>query len=82
MIILAITTSLVCFQLLQELVQGDMAAADAFAASSTNADNDFSLSEEEGSDDDVSLASDLDDEEMAEVEERAKQLKQACVSEK
>ncbi|XP_070623070.1 pre-rRNA 2'-O-ribose RNA methyltransferase FTSJ3 [Erythrolamprus reginae] len=69
-------------QLLHELVQGDMAAADAFVASSTNADNDFSLSEEEGSDDDVSLASDLDDEEMTEVEERAKQLKQACVSKK
>ncbi|XP_013924548.1 PREDICTED: pre-rRNA processing protein FTSJ3 [Thamnophis sirtalis] len=69
-------------QLLHELVQGDMAAADAFVESSTNADNDFSLSEEGGSDDDVSLASDLDDDELAEIEERAKQLKQACVSEK
>ncbi|KAG8140030.1 hypothetical protein E2320_002758 [Naja naja] len=67
-------------QLLHELVQGDMAAADAFVASSTNVDNDLSLSEEGGSDDDVSLASDLDDEEMAEIEERAKQLKQACAS--
>uniref|UniRef100_T1DL74 pre-rRNA processing protein FTSJ3 n=1 Tax=Crotalus horridus TaxID=35024 RepID=T1DL74_CROHD len=69
-------------QLLHELVQGDMAAADAFVASSANADDDLSLSEEGGSDNDVSLASDLDDEEMAEVEERAKQLKQACVSER
>ncbi|ETE70100.1 putative rRNA methyltransferase 3 [Ophiophagus hannah] len=67
-------------QLLHELVQGDMAAADAFVASSTNIDNDLSLSEEGGSDDDVSLASDLDDEEMAEIEERAKQLKQASAS--
>lgn len=77
-----ITIPLVYFQLLHELVQGDMAAADAFVASSANADNDLSLSEEGGSDNDVSLASDLDDEEMAEVEERAKQLKQACVSER
>ncbi|XP_063156791.1 pre-rRNA 2'-O-ribose RNA methyltransferase FTSJ3 [Candoia aspera] len=69
-------------QLLHELVQGDMAAADAFVASSGNADSDLSLSEEGGSDDDVSLASELDDEEMAEVEERARQLKQACVPER
>ncbi|XP_007429240.1 pre-rRNA processing protein FTSJ3 [Python bivittatus] len=69
-------------QLLHELVQGDMAAADAFVASSGNADSDLSLSEEGGSEDDVSVASELDDEEMAEVEERARQLKQARVPER
>ncbi|XP_015284589.1 PREDICTED: pre-rRNA processing protein FTSJ3 [Gekko japonicus] len=65
-------------QLLHEVVQGDMAAADSFVATTTGRD-DLSLSEGEESGDDVSLASELDDEELAEVEERASKLKSARV---
>ncbi|XP_060112102.1 pre-rRNA 2'-O-ribose RNA methyltransferase FTSJ3 [Heteronotia binoei] len=64
-------------QLLHEMVQGDMAAADSFVETTTGVD-DLSLSEGEESGDDVSLASELDDEELAEVEERASQLKPPC----
>nr|XP_056720617.1 pre-rRNA 2'-O-ribose RNA methyltransferase FTSJ3 [Euleptes europaea] len=62
-------------QLLHEVVQGDMAAADSFVATTMGTD-DLSLSEEDESDD-VSLASELDDEELAEVEERASRLRSA-----
>ncbi|XP_054851625.1 pre-rRNA 2'-O-ribose RNA methyltransferase FTSJ3 [Eublepharis macularius] len=63
-------------QLLHEVVQGDMTAADSFVATATATD-DLSLSEGEESGDDISLASELDDEELAEVEEKAHQLKSA-----
>ncbi|KAJ6658210.1 hypothetical protein lerEdw1_001477 [Lerista edwardsae] len=66
-------------QLLHEVAQGDMAAADTFAATEMDAGNDLSLSEGEESDDDVSLASDLDEEELAEAEKQSSQLKQARV---
>ncbi|XP_062994818.1 pre-rRNA 2'-O-ribose RNA methyltransferase FTSJ3 [Elgaria multicarinata webbii] len=69
-------------QLLHEVIQGDMAAADSFVATAAGADHDLSLSEGEDSDDDVSLASELDDQEMAEVEERSSQLKRARVPER
>ncbi|XP_077169990.1 pre-rRNA 2'-O-ribose RNA methyltransferase FTSJ3 [Paroedura picta] len=64
-------------QLLHEVAQGDMAAADSFVASAAGPD-DLSLSEGDESGDDVSLASELDDEELAEVEERANRLREAC----
>ncbi|XP_062840225.1 pre-rRNA 2'-O-ribose RNA methyltransferase FTSJ3 [Anolis carolinensis] len=66
-------------QLLHDVTKGDMAAADTFVATEGNAENDFSLSEGEDSDDDVSLASELDDEEIAEVEERSSQMQRANV---
>ncbi|XP_048373787.1 pre-rRNA 2'-O-ribose RNA methyltransferase FTSJ3 [Sphaerodactylus townsendi] len=59
-------------QLLHEVVQGDMAAADTFVADMLGTD-DLSLSEGEESDN-ISLASELDEEELAEVEERANRL--------
>lgn len=55
-----------------------MAAADTFAATEMDAGNDLSLSEGEESDD-VSLASDLDEEELAEAEKQSSQLKQTQV---
>ncbi|XP_061446186.1 pre-rRNA 2'-O-ribose RNA methyltransferase FTSJ3 [Rhineura floridana] len=65
-------------QLLHAVVQGDMAAADSFVATVADADNDLSLSEGgDSDDDDVSLASELDGEEMAEAEERSSQMKLA-----
>uniref|UniRef100_A0A6J0T2S0 pre-rRNA processing protein FTSJ3 n=1 Tax=Pogona vitticeps TaxID=103695 RepID=A0A6J0T2S0_9SAUR len=67
-------------QLLHEVAQGDMAAADSFVATTADGDHDLSLSEGGESDnDDVSLASELDDDEMAEVEQRSSQMKQARV---
>uniref|UniRef100_A0A803T0S3 FtsJ RNA 2'-O-methyltransferase 3 n=1 Tax=Anolis carolinensis TaxID=28377 RepID=A0A803T0S3_ANOCA len=69
-------------QLLHDVTKGDMAAADTFVATEGNAENDFSLSEGEDSDDDVSLASELDDEEIAEVEERSSQMQRANVQDK
>ncbi|XP_066483738.1 pre-rRNA 2'-O-ribose RNA methyltransferase FTSJ3 [Tiliqua scincoides] len=69
-------------QLLHEVTQGDMAAADTFVAAEMDAGNDLSLSEGEESDDDVSLASELDEEELAEAEKRSSQLKQAHVPKK
>ncbi|KAJ7313619.1 hypothetical protein JRQ81_005165 [Phrynocephalus forsythii] len=67
-------------QLLHKVAEGDMAAADTFVATIAGGDHDLSLSEGEESDgDDVSLASELDDEEMAEVEQRSSQMKQARV---
>ncbi|KAH0626823.1 hypothetical protein JD844_002063 [Phrynosoma platyrhinos] len=68
-------------QLLHEVAEGDMAAADTFVATEANAEDDFSLSEGGDSDDDVSLASELDDEEMAEVEKRSNQMQRASVPE-
>uniref|UniRef100_A0A665WIC2 pre-rRNA processing protein FTSJ3 n=1 Tax=Echeneis naucrates TaxID=173247 RepID=A0A665WIC2_ECHNA len=60
-------------------VTGDMQAADALV----DEDDDFHLSEEEDDDDDeadkMSLASDLDEEDLAEVEQREKELKKKCV---
>ncbi|KAF7239199.1 pre-rRNA 2'-O-ribose RNA methyltransferase FTSJ3 [Varanus komodoensis] len=70
-------------QLLHEVVQGDMAAADTFVETAASADNDLSLSEgDSDDDDDVSLASELDEEEMAEVEERSSQMKRARAPER
>ncbi|XP_042332838.1 pre-rRNA 2'-O-ribose RNA methyltransferase FTSJ3 [Sceloporus undulatus] len=68
-------------QLLHEVAEGNMAAADTFVATEANAEDDFSLSEGGDSDDDVSLASELDDEEMAEVEKRSNQMQRANVPE-
>lgn len=59
-----------------------MAAADTFVAAEMDAGNDLSLSEAEESDDDVSLASELDEEELAEAEKRSSQLKEARIPKK
>uniref|UniRef100_A0A665WIS0 pre-rRNA processing protein FTSJ3 n=1 Tax=Echeneis naucrates TaxID=173247 RepID=A0A665WIS0_ECHNA len=62
-------------QVLDDMSKGDMQAADALV----DEDDDFHLSEEEDDDDDeadkMSLASDLDEEDLAEVEQREKELK-------
>lgn len=58
-------------QLLADISKGDMKAADALA----EGDDDLHLSEEEDDEaDKMSLASDLDDEDLEEVEQRQKEL--------
>ncbi|XP_029355919.1 pre-rRNA 2'-O-ribose RNA methyltransferase FTSJ3 isoform X2 [Echeneis naucrates] len=69
-------------QVLDDMSKGDMQAADALV----DEDDDFHLSEEEDDDDDeadkMSLASDLDEEDLAEVEQREKELKKKAPKKK
>uniref|UniRef100_A0A667WPF9 pre-rRNA processing protein FTSJ3 n=1 Tax=Myripristis murdjan TaxID=586833 RepID=A0A667WPF9_9TELE len=55
---------------LAEISKGDMQGADALA----DGEEDFHFSEEEDDDDKMSLASDLDDEDLEEVEQRQEEL--------
>ncbi|XP_054137665.1 pre-rRNA 2'-O-ribose RNA methyltransferase FTSJ3 [Melozone crissalis] len=59
--------------LLDELSRGDMASADALLEISPG-DDDIYVSDREEEDDDVSLASDLDPEELLEIEARQRKL--------
>ncbi|XP_064589640.1 pre-rRNA 2'-O-ribose RNA methyltransferase FTSJ3 [Zonotrichia leucophrys gambelii] len=59
--------------LLDELSRGDMASADALLEISPG-DDDIYVSDHEEEDDDVSLASDLDPEELLEIEARQRKL--------
>lgn len=59
-------------QLLNELSRGDMASADALLEISPG-DDDIYMSDHE-EEDDVSLASDLDPEELLEIEARQRKL--------
>ncbi|XP_074414065.1 pre-rRNA 2'-O-ribose RNA methyltransferase FTSJ3 [Zonotrichia albicollis] len=59
--------------LLNELSRGDMASADALLEISPG-DDDIYVSDHEEEDDDVSLASDLDPEELLEIEARQRKL--------
>uniref|UniRef100_A0A8C5NJS6 FtsJ RNA 2'-O-methyltransferase 3 n=1 Tax=Junco hyemalis TaxID=40217 RepID=A0A8C5NJS6_JUNHY len=60
-------------ELLDELSRGDMASADALLEISPG-DDDIYVSDHEEEDDDVSLASDLDPEELLEIEARQRKL--------
>lgn len=62
-------------QLLDELSRGDMASADALLEISPG-DDDICVSDHDEEDDDVSLASDLDPEELLEIEARQRKLEQ------
>ncbi|NXH20723.1 SPB1 protein, partial [Bucco capensis] len=59
--------------LLNEVTRGDMASADALLEMGAG-DDDIYVSDHEGDDDDVSLASELDPEELLEIEERQRRL--------
>lgn len=59
-------------QLLNEVTRGDMASADALLEIGPG-DDDIYVSDQEG-EDDVSLASDLDPEELVEIEARQRRL--------
>ncbi|KAG9464474.1 hypothetical protein GDO78_019884 [Eleutherodactylus coqui] len=63
-------------QLLQNLTRGDMAAADALVAQGDLHDDDICLSDlDDMEDDEISLASDLDEEDLTEVRDKEKKLK-------
>ncbi|XP_044154286.1 pre-rRNA 2'-O-ribose RNA methyltransferase FTSJ3 [Bufo gargarizans] len=64
-------------ELLQTLSRGDMAAADALVSYSDPNDGDICLSDlEDVEDDEISLASDLDEEDLSDVRKREKKLPQ------
>lgn len=65
-------SSLAFLQLLNEMTRGDMASADALLEIGPG-DDDIYVSDNE-EDDDVSLASDLDPEELLEIEARQRRL--------
>lgn len=56
--------------MLADLSKGDMKVADSLA----EVDDDIHLSDLEGDDDEMSLASDLDDDDLEEVEQTQKEL--------
>lgn len=60
-------------QLLNEVSRGDMASADALLEMSPG-DDDICVSDADDEDDDISLASDLDPEELVEIEARQRRL--------
>lgn len=66
------TPVLLSLQLLNEMTRGDMASADALLEIGPG-DDDIYVSDNE-EDDDVSLASDLDPEELLEIEARQRRL--------
>lgn len=67
-------------QLLADISKGDMQAADAIV---DDEDDDIHLSEEEDDEaDKMSLASDLDDEDLMEVEQREKELEKKAPKKK
>lgn len=57
-------------QVLADLSKGDMQVADSLA----DVEDDIHLSDLEGDDDEMSLASDLDDDDLEEVEQTQKEL--------
>ncbi|XP_063814538.1 pre-rRNA 2'-O-ribose RNA methyltransferase FTSJ3 [Pseudophryne corroboree] len=62
-------------ELLQTLVHGDMSVADALVSDHPHSDGDIFLSDNESmEDDEISLASDLDEEDMYELREQEKKL--------
>lgn len=66
-------------QVLVDISKGDMKAADTLV----DEDDDFHLSDEDGDDaDKMSLASDLDDEDLEEVERRQKELEKKAPKKK
>ncbi|XP_019409357.1 PREDICTED: pre-rRNA processing protein FTSJ3 [Crocodylus porosus] len=63
-------------KLLNEVAKGDMASADVFLETQHGEEDDVCISEQDEADA-VSLASDLDSDDLAEVEEQQKQLEKA-----
>ncbi|XP_053307152.1 pre-rRNA 2'-O-ribose RNA methyltransferase FTSJ3 [Spea bombifrons] len=70
-------------ELLQSLSHGDMSMADSLVSNGMICDGDVVLSDDEGSvgDDEISLASDIEDEDLQEVRAREENARKTCIKE-